>query len=136
MPYQILDHTSELQIKVSAKNPKALFQEALKAMNKIIKKNSLSLTNKPSIIIINIKSLDQSSLLIDFLNQILALSHINHELYSKVVFQKFSATAIKAQLYGIKSDTFNEDIKAVTYHQTEIKKIRANQYETIVIFDI
>lgn len=62
---------------------------------------------------LELASLDISSLLIDFLSTILTLSYEN-----KAIF------------------CFDKDIKAVTYHEAEVKKNDQGKYETTIVFDI
>lgn len=75
------------------------------------------------------QSLDINSLLVDFLSEVLYQSQINKAVYHDVNFLKFSDPStgsrqaeLEAEILGDKVKSFDEDIKAVTYHELEIKK--------------
>lgn len=132
--YQMLGHTADIRLKIEASTLEELFSVALEGMNAIIKKESVS--DGGSKKMIEIKSVDATALLIDFLNEVLYQSHSSGELYIRVDFLEFSDTVLKAEIYGNKVKEFDEDIKAVTYHEAEIIKNEKGDYETIIVFDI
>lgn len=133
--FKILPHTADVRLKVIGKTKEELFKNALAGMAKILKKTAKE--KKPIKTKINIQSPDINSLLVDFLSEVLYQSQINHVIYGEAKFSKFSDNELEAEIFGFKIDEFDEDIKAVTYHELNIKKSPANDFfETIVIFDI
>lgn len=134
MPYEILSHTADLRIKLTADSLENLFKEALRAMAEILGKNPKSKT--PVARKISVISQDKTALLVDFLNEILALSQINKEVYTKIDFPKFSETNLEAVLEGQKIKKFDEDIKAATHHEADIRQNKDGRWETILVFDI
>ena len=136
MPYKILEHTADIRIRLSAKTLEELFQTALEVMAEIlfpgILKTKTNIRNKE---IITIEAPDSTTLLIDFLNDVLSHSYINKAVYFKVKFTKLSQTSLTAEVKGIFVEEFKEDIKAATFHEAEIKKTKG-LYETNLIFDI
>lgn len=84
---------------------------------------------------VQMKSLDKHALLVDFLSEALTLSDMHNEVYSEVTFSEFSETTLAGELHGFPVEGFDEDIKAVTHHGLEIKKV-AGGYEVVVLFDI
>lgn len=72
----------------------------------------------------------------DFLSEVLYQSQINHAVFPEVKFLKFSDIELEAEIFGSEVDIFDEDIKAVTYHELEIKKSPSGGFETIIVFDI
>lgn len=134
MPYEILSHTADLRIRVKADSLKDLFGEALRAVGEILSKNKKN--EIPVIRKIFATSQDKTALLVDFLNEILALSQINKEVYVKVNFSELSENSLEAEIEGMKVDGFDEDIKATTYHEANIKQNKIGQWETILVFDI
>lgn len=123
---------------VNGKNFEDLFREALKGMMNLANgKREMENNGKETVKrIVFIEAVDRTALLVDFLNEILAMSQINKEIYNKVEFSEFRETALRAELLGYKTDEFKEDIKAVTYHEAEIKQNEKGEWETILIFDI
>lgn len=133
--YKILGHTADIRMKVEADSLPELFVAAIEGMNSIIKEKREERREK-SKKIIEIQSPDKTALLIDFMNEVLYLSQANKEIYNEVKFLEFSETALKAEIFGVKVEEFDEDIKAVTYHEAEIKKNEKGNFETIIVFDI
>jgi len=135
--FKILPHTADVRLLLTADNLPDLFKAGLEGMN-YIKKNSFS--EKDSLMkfreVIEVSSVDASMLLVDFLSEILTLSHQHKAIYHEVDFTKFEENSLSAGLIGDMVDGFDEDIKAVTYNETQIKKNKNNKYETIIVFDI
>jgi len=73
---------------------------------------------------------------VDFLSEVLYLIQTQREVYSDVKFKKFSDTEIEAELIGQKVERFEEDIKAVTYHNLEIRQKEDGSWEATILFDI
>ena len=79
---------------------------------------------------------DTTALLIDFLSEVLALSQINKEIYGRMTFSHFSPTKVEATLGGVMAEKFDEDIKAVTYHEADVRQNEKGEWETMIVFDI
>lgn len=135
MGFQVLDHIADLQIRVFAKNKKELFSESLKALSRVLKGNK-KLSYKKFSAEIKIGSADLANLLVDFLNEVLYLTHAKKAIFSKVNFQDFQDDKLRAILTGLGVKAgFAKDIKAATYHGVEIKK-ENRKYAAVLIFDI
>ena len=85
---------------------------------------------------IEIESIDITALLIDFLSELLSLMHQNKVLFCKVQFEQLSETYLKAEVSGFEVSGFDEDVKAVTYHEADIKLNEDGEYETAIVLDI
>ena len=146
--YEILPHPAELRLRIYGKTIEELFINAAFALAKIQGKN-IALRRRSSMKcykkIIKIQSVDINSLLVDFLSEILAKSQINKCVYlmSNVNCQMSGVKAeLKATLIGFPVDRFDEDIKAVTYQDVDIKLITQNSllktklWQTELVFDI
>ena len=133
--FEILEHQTDLKIKVFGKNLKEVFRNSMIAMVESMRPEIDFSFKKTFQRKIKIKSFDLDSLLVDFLSEVLYLIQVNKEVYKKIEFLKFEKYEIEAVLYGKKVKRFGLGIKAVTYHNLEIKKIKNNWYATI-LFDI
>lgn len=131
--FKILGHTADLRIRVYGKTIKELFRNALKGMFKSIAPDWLG--GKEARRTVTIQSADLNTLLVDFLSEALTLSDINDEAYSDAKFVKLTGTALKAELRGMKIKRLETEIKAVTHHELDIKKI-GGHWETAIVFDI
>lgn len=135
--FEILEHTADLRIKVWGKTKEELFKNALRGMTHVQKPESRIKNHKSRIVkTIAIESADLTALLIDFLSEALTQSQINRAVFYNVKFLKFSDTSLEAKIEGIEVDEFDEDIKAVTYHEAEVKQNPEGVYETKIVFDI
>jgi SHS2 domain-containing protein len=141
--FQVLPHTADLRLKVLGRTKKELFRNAVIGMfqsaypraDKCWRlKNRLICAALPQKHKIKIKSNDIGSLLVDFLSEALYFSDIKNEAYLDAKINKLSDTFLEAEIRGVKITGFKIELKAVTYHELNIKK---NKYwETIIIFDI
>ena len=78
---------------------------------------------------------DGESLLVDFLSEALALSHIHREVYRDAAFDRLSATALEATLRGETAEAFERDVKAVTYHDVAVTRT-GRGFEATIVYDI
>ena len=132
--YEILEHTGDVKIRVFGETPDGLFQNALLAMNEILKPKIKGQRSK--VRNIEITSTDLNALLVDFLSEINYLRQVNREVYDKVKFTKFSAVKVEAELNGRKVEEFGEDIKAVTFHELDVRQGPEGIWETVIVFDV
>lgn len=147
--YKLISHIADIRLKVEADSLPELFVAALEGMNSIIKTSKHQKSNNQEVGIkrsIEIQALDATALLVDFLNEILYQSHVNKEIYREIKFLEFPSFAeasagkseikLRAEICGQKVEEFDEDIKAVTYHEADIIQNEKGNFETMIVFDI
>lgn len=132
--FEILPHRADLKIRAFGEDKKELFLNMLSAMTKN-QKPEIKITKKVKRKI-KINSPNLLTLLVDFLNEALCLGQVNKEVYSSVIFKKFTDRGIEGKLIGLKVERFGEDIKAVTYHDLDINRKKDKIWEATVLFDI
>lgn len=130
--YEILDHPSDVRVRAFGNTKEELFLNAMEGMNAVLKPDLLKKTTNRRVVV---NSYDLNALLVDFLSEVLYLSQVNKEIYTDVVFDKFSDKELEGELKGNKVESFNEDIKAVTYHNLKIEKKR-NGFQAVILLDI
>ena len=135
MAHQIVKHTADIRLLIEAGTKEKLFQEALASLMELLYQNIQSLPETVEKEI-ELTAPDQTALLVDFLSDILTLSHTNKEIYSRVEIKSLIETKITAKLYGGKVDHLDEDVKAVTYHEADIKKNEKGLWETTLVLDV
>lgn len=136
-PYSIIPHVADVRLSVRGKSLEELFITALEGMNRIISKEYEKFLNKHMFVKeITLESADNTSLLIDFLSEVLTLSHINKAIFYTVDRLEISNNSLHAHILGTKLDKFDRDIKAVTYHEAQVKQSEKGEYETTIVFDI
>lgn len=137
MIYEYLPHTADLALKVEGVTLKELFVNSLRGMNNILKEGFCDdIKRFDSQMTIEVVSESRTELLINFLSEVLALANVQKSIYCGVYFPYFSEKRVVAQLYGSWFCCFDEDIKAITYHEAHIHKNKKGKLETTLIFDI
>ena len=144
--FEVLEHTADLRLKVFGSSPKELFKNALYAMAYIQKPDIVEQSTVGKIIgrirgrraddSVAIESMDYNTLLVDFLSEVLSRSDTQNAVFFDIKFTEFSELKIEGKIYGIKVDDFSKNIKAVTYHEIDIKETEPGKWESILVFDI
>mgnify|MGYP001601673084 FL=1 len=135
MPYKILEHTADVRVLVRGSSLEEIFSGALLAMMEVLKPEVVAQKKKTERTIA-VKSADKTALLVDFLNEVLLAAYNHKEAYDKIFFKSWGENSLKAVLYGYTVQSFGEDIKAVTYHEAEIKKDKSGNWHTYLVFDV
>lgn len=138
--FEILSNTADMRIKIWGRTLQELFCNALRGMASFVKpalldvkKNELKEKRD-----IKLEALDLTSLLIEFLSEVIAQSDSTNTVWLDARFKKFGENFLEGKLLGIKvEDGFEKEIKAVSYHEVDIKKNpETGMYETILVFDV
>lgn len=139
--YQLLEHQADLKIKIFGKTKEQLFANALFAMTENMKpkiKRPIEITEQE----IKIEASNLLILLVDFLNEVLYLTQVNNKAYFNIKSINLSKSSslkkvrIKTKLIGKDVLSFEQDIKAATYHNLKFYQTQHNNWEAIVLFDI
>ena len=132
-----LSHTADIRLQLRADSREELFRAGFEAMNQIIRPDAC---RKPCPCLINqtieLNSVDNTTLLIDFLSDVLTLAHEHKAVFCELNFQEIGASHLRASIGGRPANGFEEDIKAVTYHEANVHQNTEGQWETLLIFDI
>ncbi len=136
--FEILEHTADIKIKARASTKEELFEVVTEALCEIMypgfkKSQPAEFTEKHNF---NIESVDSSALLIELLSEQLSLMHTYNILLPKVEIALLEEDKIAGHFYGYEIESFHEDVKAVTYHEAELKVNQEKQYEIIILLDI
>jgi len=134
--FELLEHRTDLKIRIFGKTKEELFSNALFGMTESMRpEKEISEKTKREI---KIKSPDLAALLVDFLSEVLYLIQVNKEIYTDIKFEKFSDTKLEGKLSGQKVERFGEDIEAVTYHSLDVcqKKMEPGKRRYSLTFDI
>jgi len=134
MGYEILGHTADVRIKTFGKTVEDLFLSALEGLKEIL---HLSLKEKKiATRTIALSAPDQTTLLIDFLNEILTDLHAEHFFPIKLNIMSLTKTSLEIDLEEVFCDAIGEDVKAVTYHEANIVKKDNGLFESLIVLDI
>jgi protein archease len=140
-----LPHTADIKVRVFGATKEELFAHALEAMFQVIHplvpgaKTEDDRVIPPSLPIkreINITSIDDANLLVDFLSEALCLSDTHNEAYFKAEITFPEPNKLNATIYGAPITGFEStEIKAVTYNELNIKQTPEG-WQTDIVFDI
>ena len=135
--FEVIPHTADIRIHTFGDSLEELFESALTGLCELIyhqfrldEQNANFETN------IEIQSVDDTMLLIDFLSEALTIMHQNKVLLPFLNIKYLNNHKIIASIKGNYVEEFHEDVKAVTYHEAQIKFNDNNIFETMIVFDI
>ncbi len=137
MPYELIDHTADIGIAVTADSMEALFETAAHAMfEQITDIRTLSGSMKTRL---TITGIDREDLMINWLRELLFLWNGREYLLKQARMEKITDTGLTARVWY---DSFDRqtheiltDIKAVTYHGIRVEKTDAG-WKATIIFDV
>src|SRR3989344_6067498 len=130
--FEVVEEAANLKLRIFGASPKDLFKNALYAMGftqkpEIVEQSTVGkligrLRGKQVSEDFLIESMDYSTLLVDFLSDVLSRADIHNAVFFDVKFNDFSENKIEGEIYGVKVDDFTRSIKSVVYHEVDIKK--------------
>lgn len=134
--YQAVSHPAELRIQVSGDTVEQLFINAADAMADILAADryaSIASTER-----ITVTAIDNNAALVDFLNELLAQSHIERSVHipeSVTIKEDKNGVKVESVMRQYLVPAFDEDIKAVTHQDVHIEH-KKTKWETTLVFDI
>jgi SHS2 domain-containing protein len=136
-PYEIIEHTADIGIRVKAGDLKELFNLSALAMFDIIAEKSDAKQNLPVKIKIEQRADNLDELFVNWLNELLSLSAIKELIFFDFQIKKINKNFLRAVVFGRSSEVYkvNVEIKAATYHELKIEE-DASGWKAEVIFDV
>lgn len=138
MPFELFSDRADVKMKVSGKTLQGLFKDALRGVAFYLKPETLKLKRKDlkEKQKIKIQAADINSLLVEFLSKIIAQADIVNTVFVDMSLENFGENFLEGELAGVKVDALEQDIKAVSYEEVDIKKSpTSGRYETILVLD-
>ncbi len=132
--FTLIHHTADVRVRVDAESLEDLFRDSVRGMYAVMRGEAHG--GEPVRRTISVdESADTTSLLVDFLNEVLNRAQIGRELFDDLVFTRFDATSLTAELSGRAPAEFEEDVKAVTYHEADVR-MENGRWTTMLVFDL
>ena len=128
-----LEHTADLQIRVSAACMADLLRRAAGGMFSLMRGETSSDAHD-IVREVELEADDREQLLVDWLNELLYLSGKHREVYNAYALE-FSDRSISATLRGKDGWSPRRDIKAATFHDLSVET-HGNQWEARITFDV
>ena len=136
-PYEIVDHTADIGLKVYGTSLKELFHNASCGMFDIIA--DLKGIKTSTSIKIELEAPTTEELLVSWLDELIYNFYTKGIIFSKFDIESIDEKSLKAEAFGRhigdKKSRLKTEIKAVTYHDLKIKESGGN-YEVQIIFDV
>jgi SHS2 domain-containing protein len=134
--FRILEHPADVGIEVYGQSLAEMFENAAEGLlSLIVDRTSIQTTQRRRIAI---HSVDVENLLVRWLNELLYLYDAEGFLVAKAQIEKISETSLRGFVFGEKYDDsrheLKQDVKAVTYHQLEVKK--EQNWRARIFFDV
>lgn len=135
--HRLLPHTADTRLKITADSLEELFKGAVEGLSEIMKHGVTKRRSDASIATdVDVSSSDITAVLVDFLNNLLAKDVIERVVFFDVIKLDLHSMKATASVLGVSVDTFDEDIKAVTYHGAQIQFHKDGNYEVVLVLDI
>jgi SHS2 domain-containing protein len=130
--YEVLEHTTDVRLRVDAADREELFREAVAALMTSMKAHAHGMDADRETIVLD--GPDLTALLVDFLGEILLRAHIGQRAYEVIDFAVLTNSELEATVEG-RAAVFAEDVKAVTYHEADVRE-SGGRWTTNLILDI
>ncbi|HAM39228.1 MAG TPA: hypothetical protein DCP53_07560 [Elusimicrobia bacterium] len=133
--FKLINHTADVGIIAYGKTLSELFANAAYGMFSLI--TEIEKVKEIGTIAISLQANNLEELLISFLNELQYYFSMKQLLFSKFEILNLLDTKLKASVSGekISNHQILQEIKAATYHNLKIKKVK-NIYQVQIIFDV
>jgi SHS2 domain-containing protein len=139
--YKILAHTADIALEVQAGDLESLFRDAARGWKEIVLEDAETASQQTRTI--KLSSFEPEDLLVQWLGELNYFLTVHqwvmHEVSELKLHSPEDEWRLKAQITGEplnpQKHYIYSDIKAVTYHQLDIKKVNG-EYRTKIIFDL
>ncbi|MDD5729934.1 MAG: archease [Candidatus Omnitrophica bacterium] len=136
--YELIEHTADIGIRVKGKDLNELFSNAAYAMFDIIAERTKE-SSSPKIRKFHIiqEAQNTEELFVNWLNELLSLSSAKDAIFCDFIFNKLDEDYLDVEASGcdIKGYKVNVEIKAATYHELAVRKLKSH-WLAEVIFDV
>lgn len=142
MPYETVEHTADIGLRITAQDLKGLFRDAAEGFFELVTDlRAIKGTDSGSSqeIEIDFREEDAPGLFMRWLQEILFMFSARKLVLTDPDFIRLTSTALTAKAKGVRFDPrvhpSRHEIKAVTYHRFRVAET-ASGWEAEVIFDI
>jgi len=137
MKYEFLPHTADIRMRIQGNDPEDLFKAGVRGMASVLQEGICSNQEPPELErSLVLESPDRTSLLIDFLSEVLTLCYVENAVFCAVRFNKLNGTGLECTVYGFPINRLDEEIKAVTYTEARVVQTEGGTWVSDVVFDI
>ncbi|MEW6262525.1 MAG: archease [Thermodesulfobacteriota bacterium] len=135
--YRLLNHTADLGVLFYGPSPESLFVNAGLALSRLMMERPPRRGREKRRL--KLEGEDRAELLVRFLSELLYLFHVQGQVLTAAAVDRLTAKELEISLdlagYDPESHGLKAEIKAVTYHDLEIKPTRTG-WRARVVFDL
>jgi SHS2 domain-containing protein len=131
MAYEWVEHTGELELRVTAASAEAVFADALAAMHELLASDGSGESAEREV---TASGPDRATLLAEWLNELLYLAESERFVPERIASMKLSEGELTATVEG-RHGTPSPLVKAVTYHRLELRE-RDGKWTGQVVLDV
>ena len=132
--FEEIPHTADWSFRAFGKDLRELFENAAHAVFALEGAQAREHANETARVVA-VSAMDYESLLVNWLTELLWLQESRRETYQRFDIETLVPTALRAQVFGAPLAGLDKIIKAVTYHNLEIKQT-TNGWEAVVVVDV
>lgn len=142
MPYEVIEHTADIGLKLWGKDLPSLFRDAAEGFFDLVTDLSLIQRSQPVFcheVEMNFQEDNAEDLFMHWLQELLFVFSVRHFVLTEYVFVSLTPMMLKLKARALQFDpkrhVSRHEIKAVTHHRFRVAKVRGG-WEAEVIFDI
>ncbi len=132
MPFEELAHTADWALRVRAANLPELFAESARGMNTLT--GARTAAGPRTHRTVTLSAPDPESLLVAFLSELVYAAEQENLMFDEFKIQ-VEGQKLKVEMSGAPIASINKSIKAVTYHNLQIREIEGG-VEVEIVFDV
>ncbi len=132
--YELLEHTADIAIRVTGKDPKELFKNAAAAVFDIIAERKIR-AGQTIRLKVSQEAENLDELFVNWLNELLSLSAAKDLIFTEFNIDSMGERSLEASVFGEKKANFrmNAEIKAATYHGLRLEKTASGRRATVIL---
>ncbi len=136
-PYEFLEHTADIAVRIYGKNLTEIFVNAARAMFEVLAKRREGAHGPRIAVGISLTDNNQEELLIRWLNELLFLYAAKELVFSDYQIHRLSIDGLEATVTGEPTANYSihTEIKAATYHELNIVRTPEG-LQVEIIFDV
>ena len=131
--FQEIEHTADWAFRAHGRDLAQLFVNAARGMFELQASAGSGETSVARGVAVS--GVDRETLLVNWLNELLYLQETQHETYSRFEVLQISDTHLQARVHGRPSPTEGKLIKAVTFHNLEVRRSE-DGWEASIVVDV
>lgn len=133
MSFEEIDHTADRAFRVTGRDMAALLENAARAMQALDSDGPRPTAEPSAMRAIEVEGVDDESLLVNWLNEILYLEQAHHLVCEQFHLDDLKNHCLRARVETRECDRTYAHIKAVTFHNLKIRETSEGLEAEIVV---